>query len=221
MISRHRNRAVNGGYNFAPALNDEAILNDYQLGEKVSLDVRVQKLLYRKEDTGWSIYLDEMNDWYFKINGVFVVPLMIENYYTVTGKISEYNDIRSLNVETYKTFQPEDEASIINILRTIEALNIKAPAVYKKYGKDILKDIVNHPRKVAKKLGCKESEVKEWGKFLNRNQSAEEAFEALKKYGVSDAAAKELLERYGGEIFEIVEENPYFLIDEVASLTFK
>ena len=98
MISRHQNRAKNGGYNFAPVLNGDSILNDYKLGEKVTLTVRIDNLIYRKPENGWSIYLVEKDDWRFKINGVFVLPLPLDNHYAVTGKVGEYNGERCLNV---------------------------------------------------------------------------------------------------------------------------
>lgn len=221
MISRHQNRAKNGGYNFAPVLNSDSLLNDYKLGERVKLNVKIQNQLYRKEDTGWSIYLVEMDDWRFKINGVFVMPLMFDNYYTVSGIVCEYNDERSLKVDSYKYYQPEDERSIIEVLSTIEELNVSAQSVYHQYGENILRDIIEHPRKVARALGYKEAKVKEWGRYLSRQNKSEETFEMLKNYGLSDTTAKDLWERFGEEILEIIKVNPYKLIDEVPSLTFK
>lgn len=221
MISRHQNRAKNGGYNFAPVLNGDSILNDYKLGEKVTLTVRIDNLIYHKPENGWSIYLVEKDDWRFKINGVFVLPLPLDNHYAVTGKVGEYNGERCLNVEKYKYTQPEDETAIIGVLRTIEELNIAAPAIYRKYGANILKDIINHPRKVARAIGYPEKDVKRWSASLSYYMDTEETFEALKEYGLGDTAAKELWDKYGDKVLEMIEQNPYFLIDEVPSVTFK
>lgn len=221
MINRHQNRAKNGGYNFAPVLDSDSVLNDHKLGERVELNVKIQNLLYRKEETGWSIYLVEMDDWRFKMSGVFVMPLMFDNYYTVSGIVSEYNDERSLKVDSYKHFQPENERAIVEVLSTIEELNIYAQSVYDQYGENILRDIVEHPRKVARALGYKEAQVKEWGRFLSRQSKSEETFELLKNYGLSDTTAKDLWERFGENVLEIIKISPYKLIDEVPSLTFK
>lgn len=223
MSDRFENRADSGGYNYAPETADNAFLSQYALDSKVKLQVWPQVLLYRKQESGWSIYIVETDDRdrRFKVSGSFVVALSIGQCYLMEGKVTEYNGERQLSVTSYQVTEPDDKESVIAVLRTIEELNTSAHEVYEKYGPSILKDIISDPVQVAQALGYPVQSVEQWRLTLTQNEAYEEAFTWLKEYGLSDKQAKQLLDQFGPEVKVKIEENPYFLIDHFDSFTFK
>lgn len=221
MASRHENRAKDGGYNYAPEIASEGYLNKYQLKETVMLTVLVQLELYRNEANGWSVYMVEAEDYRFKISGTFTASLSLGTYYQITGTVDEYNNERQVSVKKYEAADVASEEEILNVLRTIEELNTSAYSVYRKYGPNILKDIKEAPEKVARTLCVPLQDVSKWKAKLCENSEVEGAFSILKEYGISDRAAKELLDKYSVFVLQKIEENPYFLIDELSDFSFK
>lgn len=221
MSKRHENRATNGGFNYAPEIASEGFLSDYSLKDELTVMVQVQLELYRNNGNGWSVYMVEAEDRRFKISGTFTAPLSLGSYYNVSGVVDEYNNERQLSVKKYEAADVESEEEILNVLRTIEELNTSAYSVYRKYGPNILKDLSDNPERVAKVLCIPLQEVSKWRAKLKQNSEVEEAFTVLKEYGISDHAAKDLLDRYSVFVLQKIEENPYFLIDELSDFSFK
>ena len=92
----------------------------------MSSEVRVVRNIYRNNENGYSIYDAEDTSYrLLKLSGYFPTPLRLDGYYRVRGIIKKGKYGRTLQVDDYKSALPEDQDSVITVLRTLPGLDTR------------------------------------------------------------------------------------------------
>ena len=114
------NRATNGGFNYAPATEENGPLARYSVGEKVEKIVRPMSCIYHG-DNGFYIYEVEENDRWFVIKGSFPYELILNSYYAITGTIclEKKRNTKQINVTSCESALPVNKEGVITVLKSL------------------------------------------------------------------------------------------------------
>jgi len=210
-------------FNYAPKTNENGALTTYKVGMPFKKIVRVLDSLYCG-DTGFSIYRVEEKENIFIVKGVFPTKIQLGRYYEIEGKISVWGNEKQVEISNYRTIYPSDREGIVNILKGLYGLDMKANQLYDICGPDVLKEIRTSPEEVAKKisgLGLPPAKVLQWQQQLQAPEQVEEAAQILMSYGLKPQKTKELLDEYGPEVAKKLGKNPYDLMRYIEGFSFR
>ncbi len=208
-------------FNFSMDAEDTSLLAQYAIGAPLGSEVRVVRTIYRNNDTGYSIYDAEDVDYrLLKLSGFFPTPLRLDGYYRVSGVVKKGKYGRTLQVSDYKSALPEDQDSVITVLRTLPGLDTRAPDVYQALGPKALGIIMDTPEEVADKVpGVGMATALRWQEALHGFREDDATLMTLREYQIPSADARRLLEKYP-DIIQRLKTSPYFLADEISGFGF-
>ena len=201
-------------------------LKQRDLGKKLVLEVLILKSLFRSDESGWSVYLVQFDDRTFPITGTFVSPLRAGFYYIIEGRVSENKNKRVLSVSRCEIdLNTTDETKIIGMLQTIDEINVYAAQFVDVYGKDIIKDMINCPDKVAKVFNVSVLQVSRWASAFTDDVVLSGIKKDLKEwFGLSDEMIlKFFSEKDVSDIsveMESIKKNPFYMKELFPSIRF-
>lgn len=216
------NRATNGGFNYAPATEENGPLARYSVGEKVEKIVRPMSCIYHG-DNGFYIYEVEENDRWFVIKGSFPYELILNSYYAITGTIclEKKRNTKQINVTSCESALPVNKEGVITVLKSLHGLDLMANRLYKIIGPDILDVIVSDPDSVAAKVpGISQDRARRWQQELIGRGAKDKELKKLYDFGLSQQQATKLVSQYGLKICAEIQQNPYRLIGEIRGYSF-
>lgn len=209
------------GFNFSSSDLFQGVFDQYELGTELTKRGRIVKAIYSSKESTYRVYEVEDDGRRFMISGKFPLPLQLDGYYEIKGRVGEHNGKRQLLVSSYQSSMPATGAGIITLLTTLPGLDTKAAQLYDMFGNDVLEIIKEDPELVSEKVkGVSLSRAKIWQQHLLNNEKSEDGMKALLGYGLTARRAAMLLEKYGAAIIDKIKEDPYFLIQEIPSFSF-
>jgi len=222
VASYNANRATNGGFNYAPATEENGPLAKYAIGEKVEKIVRPMSCIYHG-DNGFYIYEVEEDDRWFIIKGSFPYELILNSYYAITGTVclEKKRNVKQINVTSCESTLPANKAGVITVLRSLHGLDLMADRLYKIIGPDVLDIIVDDPDSIAEKVpGVSQERVRRWQQELIGRGAQDKELKKLYDFGLNQQQATRLVSQYGLKICSEIQQNPYRLIGEVRGYSF-
>lgn len=211
----------------------ETILDSISNGTPVTkIIIPVFQITY-KEESGFGVYTcidvhssqgDIENK--YSIKGTFVFPLILGQTYEVTGTVcsykTEYVEEKQINATSTKNIRPVNKRGIISYLQTLKGLKSKADDIYNKFGDKCVDILINDPMRVAKEIkGIGKRSVLSWSEQLEKMKDSQQTMATLLGYGINPKQSKALYDKYGDNIINKIEGNPYFLALEVRGYGFK
>lgn len=214
-----------GGYNFGLLNKKSNMLDELPINKSFQIRaVPTYQVIY-KEDTGYGVYEcepEDKDDGEFKIAGTFLKPLTIGQTYEIHGKIVVYKGEKQINVDVIKNVKPVTEKSVISYLKTLKGLDMRAEMIYEMFGLESLDVLIADPIKIAKEIkGIGKKSVISWQEELNKLRDDQQTMAILLSYGLSLKQAKGLFENYKEGVIYKIEQNPYFLAQEVRGYGFE
>ena len=210
------------GYNFANTLPGDSILASYKEGSMIKMKVRIMDCLFHKPDTGFGIYSVETESLRrFKIVGVFVISISVNRYYEVTGVVTKRAGEWQLEVKDCQSTFPDEQEGILTVLRTLHGLNTQANIVYRYLGKNSLQLIHDNPEEVVRRIpGVSLKRARIWQDQLSCEDETEHSLAVLKSMGINMAKAKRLIDEFGTNVGDQIQNDPYFLMSKAGFLSF-
>lgn len=129
-----------------------------------------------------------------------------------------------LKVESSKTVVPDDAVSMERYLGSGAIRGIGealAGRIVKKFGTDTFRIIEEEPERLSEIKGISERKAREIAQQIIEKKDMREAFVFLQKYGISNALAVKIYNKYGMELYGIMRENPYRLAEDIEGVGFK
>ncbi len=174
-------------------------------------------------------------------NGYTVMSLMSQGKETVcVGTMGTINEGEYLKAEgfykehaTYgKQFQivsfsveiPEDLYSVERYLASGAIKGIGpslANRVVKKFKEDTFRIIEEEPERLAEVKGISVKKALEISTQFHGKQDMRQAMMFLSKYGITTAYAVKIFNQYGSRLYDILQENPYRLAEDVSGIGFR
>ena len=184
----------------------------------------VEHIVFRNEENGYTVFNLEGDEGEVTCVGTFHYinegeMLEVEGDY-VTHPV--YGS--QLKVVTHKVKEPED---LISIERYLGSGAIKgvgaalAGRIVRRFQEDTFRIIEEEPERLAEVKGISERKAREISEQMEGKKEMRRAMIYLQKYGISTALGVKIYQYYGNKLYQVLEENPYQLADNIDGVGFK
>ena len=143
----------------------------------------------------------------------------------VEGEFTEHPIYgEQLKVSAYQVVAPED---VDDMLRYLSSGAIKgvgaalAGRIVKRFGKDTFRIIDEEPERLVEIKGISERIAREIATQMEERRGLREAMMYLQKFGISNTLALKIYDTYGMSLYQVMQENPYRLAEDVQGVGFK
>ena len=184
----------------------------------------VCEIVYRNEENGYTVAVMETDDEYITVVGN--LPNCAKgSRFTLRGTVKEHPLYGEQFAFTeFMEIMPENAEAIFDFLRSgvIKGVGpVTAAALVAKFGDDTLKIIEEEPEKLTEVSGIGEKTADKIVESFRAHREFADVSIALQEYGLSIAQAMRLYAAYGPDAVDIVQSDPYRLIDEVPGFGFR
>ena len=125
---------------------------------------------------------------------------------------------------SHKVKEPEDVAAVERYLGSGAIKGIGASLagrIVQKFKEDTFRIMEEEPERLAEIKGISRRKAQEIAVQVEDKRDMRKAMIYLQKYGVSTALAVKIYQFYGSKLYQILEENPYQLADNISGVGFK
>lgn len=129
-----------------------------------------------------------------------------------------------LKVEKCRVVAPDDAVSMERYLGSGAIKGIGealAARIVKRFGSDTFRIIEEEPERLSEVKGISERKAREIALQMIEKRDMREAFVFLQRYGISNTLAVKIYNRYGMELYSVMNENPYRLAEDIEGIGFK
>lgn len=184
----------------------------------------VEHIVYRNEDNGYTIFVISFKGREVTCLGTF--GYLNEGEYIVAKGEYVTHPIywKRFKIQTYTLKMPEDEKAIKRYLGSgaIKGIGEKtAENIVNYFGTDTFRIMEEEPERLAEIKGISNRKAMEIAEQIVGRKDMRKAMMFLQQYGISMSMSSKIYERYGEQIYTILQENPYKLADDVNGIGFK
>ena len=131
---------------------------------------------------------------------------------------------RQFKAESCEITAPDDVESMLRYLSS-GAIKGIGPAMAKKivdkFGADTFRVIEEDPTRLEEVSGIGQVKAREIGLQMQEKVEMRQAMMFLQQYGISNNLAVKIFNTYGNRVYNIIQENPYKLSDDISGVGFK
>lgn len=127
-------------------------------------------------------------------------------------------------IASFKTIMPEDSASMERYLGSGAVKGIGpalAKRIVKMFGRDTFRIIEEEPERLIEIKGISERIARDISEQMTEKKDMREALVYLQKYGISNNLAIKIYNIYGNGLYNVLQENPYRLAEDIQGVGFK
>ena len=184
----------------------------------------VEHIVFRNNENGYTVFNLENEDGEITCVGSFNYInegelLELEGEY-VTHSV--YGT--QLKVSSHKVKEPEDLMSIERYLGSGAIKGVGAALagrIVRRFKEDTFRIIEEEPERLAEVKGISERKAREIAVQVEEKKDMRKAMIYLQKYGISTTLAVKIYQYYGNKLYQVLEENPYQLADNIDGVGFK
>ena len=184
----------------------------------------VGHIVFRNEENGYTVFHLETDDEDVTCVGSFNFInegelLEVNGEYTTHAVYGN-----QLKVSSYQVKEPEDLISIEKYLGSGAVKGVGAALakrIVKKFKEDTFRIIEEEPERLSEIKGISERKAREIASQLEEKKDMRKAMIYLQKYGISTKLAAKIYQHYGLKVYQVLEENPYQLADNIEGVGFK
>lgn len=201
----------------------ENVLEKFQKNTPIKKTVIPTFEIMFNDDKGFGIYsVEDADENEFSIKGTFISPLIIGQTYGIDGYITEYRGEKQIQVKACHNVKPVNKKGIVAYLQTLKGLKSKAELIYDVFGDKSIDVLMKDPMEVARQVkGIGKKSVMGWSEQLDKMKDSQVFLSTLLGYGLTPHQAQKLFKKFGEEIIQKIEENPYCLSLEVRGYGFE
>ena len=184
----------------------------------------VEHIVYRNSDNGYTVFNLHNGDGELTCVGSF--PFISEGeLLQLTGEYVTHALYGvQLQVQTSEVCEPEDLMSIERYLGSGAVKGVGAALaarIVRRFKEDTFRIIEEEPERLAEVKGISERKAREIAEQIEEKKDLRRAMIYLQKYGITTALAAKIYERYGNRMYQVLEENPYQMADDISGVGFK
>ena len=184
----------------------------------------VEHIVYRNSDNGYTVFNLHNGDGELTCVGSF--PFISEGeLLQLTGEYVTHALYGvQLQVQTSEVCEPEDLMSIERYLGSGAVKGVGsalAARIVRRFKEDTFRIIEEEPERLAEVKGISERKAREIAEQIEEKKDLRRAMIYLQKYGITTALAAKIYERYGNRMYQVLEENPYQMADDISGVGFK
>lgn len=184
----------------------------------------VEHIVYRNSENGYTVFNLHNGDGELTCVGSF--PFISEGeLLQLTGEYVTHALYGvQLQVQTSEVCEPEDLMSIERYLGSGAVKGVGAALaarIVRRFKEDTFRIIEEEPERLAEVKGISERKAREIAEQIEEKKDLRRAMIYLQKYGITTALAAKIYERYGNRMYQVLEENPYQMADDISGVGFK
>lgn len=184
----------------------------------------IDHIVYQNTDTGYAV-IEVVQDG-GDLTLVGIMPGISEGEYIQAEGSRTTHAVygEQFSVNSYEIQTPADAASIEHYLGSgaIKGVGTALAArIVRKFGDDTFRIIEDEPERLAEVKGISETMAMKIGSQVAEKRDMREAMIYLQRFGISLNLSARIFERYGNELYRIIEKNPYQLAEDVNGIGFK
>lgn len=192
---------------------------------EISIQGTVVEIIYENEDNGYKI-CDVIYDGGTVVTVRGTLPfLYLGEFVTLEGYFSHHKVYgEQFIVTTYSKNLPDNVEDLEIFLASglIEGVGpATAKAIIRKFGTDTVRVILTSPEQLETVRGITYKRAIRIAETFQQYEQMRELTVFFNKYGISTALALKVYRKYGGLALEIVQKNPYRLIEDIPEVGFK
>ena len=184
----------------------------------------VEHIVFRNNDNGYTVFQLVSEEEERTCVGLFSV-LAEGELVQVSGYMKEHPLYgEQLQVEQYELLAPEDETAMERYLGSGAIKGIgaaMAARIVRRFKGDTFRIIEEEPERLAEVKGISEKKAIEISAQMEEKKDLRQAMMFLTQYGISVPLAVKIYQQYGNRTYQVVEENPYRLADDISGIGFK
>lgn len=189
-----------------------------------SLEGVVDRIIFHNKENGYTVLSIINEDDEFICVGTFHyisegLNLSMEGKFITHQSYGEQFLVDSVVVK-----QPSDLLSIEKYLGSgaIKGIGVQlASRIIKRFKEETMNIIENEPERLAEVKGISENKAREIGQMVTEKKDLADAMIFMQKYGISANLSIKIYNHYGKTIYNILENNPYKLADDINGIGFK
>ena len=184
----------------------------------------VDHIIFRNEENGYSVFVLENEDG--EVTCVGSIPLLhegelvdVEGQFVLHPTYGMQWKVEKLTVKT-----PEDEESIARYLGSgaIKGVGEKlASRIVQTFGEETFRIIEEEPERLAEIKGISPRIARSIGAQVEEKSAMRDAMMYMERFGITPRLAAKIYERYGQELFAVIQNNPYRLAEDIEGVGFK
>lgn len=143
----------------------------------------------------------------------------MEGEYTIHPRYME-----QFKISQIRAVPPEDKISLMRYLGSgaIKGIgNALAQRIVDAFGDDTFRIIEEEPERLAEVKGISRKKAREIAEQLVEKREARNAALFLQQFGIGQNLADKIYRQYGNEVYQIIRENPYRMVEDIQGVGFK
>lgn len=131
---------------------------------------------------------------------------------------------RQFQIESYEIKAPEDAMAIERYLGSgaIKGIGVALAArIVRRFKDDTFRIIEEEPERLAEIKGISEKKAREISQQVEEKRDMRKAMIFLQKYGISTTLGVKIYKEYGQNLYQIIQENPYKMADDIDGVGFR
>ena len=180
--------------------------------------------MFRNTENGYTVFQMVTDDEELTCVGVFSV-ISEGELIQVSGTMKEHPLYgEQLQAEQYELLAPEDETAMERYLGSGAIKGIgaaMAARIVRRFKGDTFRIIEEEPERLAEVKGISERKAMEISEQMAEKKELRQAMMFLTQYGISMSLAVKIYQEYGPKTYQVVQENPYRLADDISGIGFK
>lgn len=189
----------------------------------ISIKARVEKIIYRNEDNGYTIAAVLSEDEDLTVVGT-CLELKTSFNYTFKGDFIYHKKYgEQFKFEELEEEKPESLDEIEKYLSSgiIAFVGEKtAKAIVERFKEDSLEIIEKNPDRLIEVEGIGRKKLEKIKSSLEANKGIRDLSLFLTKFGIGNSSIIKIYNEYGDEAIEIIKEDPYKLADDIRGISF-
>ena len=184
----------------------------------------VDHIIFRNSENGYTVMVLAAHEDEITCVGSFSYlsegeKVALEGEYTAHATYGE-----QFKVEKYEILPPEDEESMERYLGSgaIKGVGAALAArIVRRFGKETFRIIEEEPERLSEIKGISDRKAREIAAQVYEKRDMRKAMIFLQQYGISSSLGVKIYQRYGGDIYHVIQENPYQLADDISGVGFR
>lgn len=184
----------------------------------------MEHIIFRNEENGYTVCVVNWEGEEVTCVGVFSY-ISEGELVEAQGSYTEHATYgKQFKVEAYQIKIPQDTAALERYLGSgaIKGIGAALAArIIRHFGADTLRIMEEEPERLAEIKGISSRKAQEIGVQLAEKSEMRNAMIFLQQYGISLALGAKIYNQYGDTMYQVLQENPYKLAEDIQGVGFK
>ena len=186
----------------------------------------IDHVIFRSEDNGYTVFVMKGVEGQEELTCVGNFPVLSQGA-TIEASGSYINHHiygKQFQITSFVEKMPEDALAMERYLGSgaIKGIGAALAArIVRRFGEDTLRIVEEEPERLAEVKGISEKKAREIAAQTAEKADMRKAMMFLQKYGISLNLGAKIYQKYGDSVYNVLQENPYRLADDISGVGFK